>query len=101
MAVTTATTVSSSPAPLSAIAARRKIQQQTSEIFASPDIEERPEVDNLDVDDEEKESLESGQSSDDSDSSDGDQDNGDEVNDAKVSKKGSASAPQFERRDRK
>ncbi|KAF9381501.1 Polynucleotide 5'-hydroxyl-kinase grc3 [Podila verticillata] len=101
VAVTTTTTISSSPAPLSAIAARRKIQQQTSDVVASPDIEERPEVDNLDVDDEEKESLDSDESSDDSDDSDGDQDNGDEANGVKMSKKSSGSTPQFERRDRK
>ncbi|KAG0344175.1 Polynucleotide 5'-hydroxyl-kinase grc3 [Podila humilis] len=97
----TADSVSSSPAPLSAIAAR-KLQQQSSEnSYAYPDIEERPEVDNLDVEEQEKESLDSAQSSDDNDSSDDGQDSEDEVADGKLRKKGSSLFPQSERRERR
>ncbi|KAF9412472.1 Polynucleotide 5'-hydroxyl-kinase grc3 [Podila epigama] len=95
--VTTTTTVAPPAAPLSAIAARRLAQNNLAAA-----IVERPEVDNLDVEEEEKESLDSAQSSDDSsESDDSDHANEEETNTTKPSKKGLDTPPLQERRDRK
>ncbi|KAF8979194.1 Polynucleotide 5'-hydroxyl-kinase grc3 [Entomortierella lignicola] len=103
---TTTITVSSSTAPVSAIAARRQQLIQAEANASTPKIEEHAQVDN--VDEEEKASLDSSTSNDsDSDQEDNidndDDDDGDDNSGlhTKSNSKDSVITPQYERRDRK
>ncbi|KAG0199154.1 Polynucleotide 5'-hydroxyl-kinase grc3 [Mortierella sp. GBA30] len=95
----TPSTAGSTPAPLSALAARRQKLLVGDSKASTPEVEEHAQVDNLDVDEEEKASLNSDVS--DNDQSDSESSDHDDEGAETMSTTKSPSTPQYERRDRK